>query len=101
MGPIASVPFGLVGLGLVGLVVFAAPEAMGNGARTDLPFAQGQGFADLDAYLAHLETLGTIGVTWYRPLPDGTYEEIRLRAPGTPPRTFTRQELLDRFGFED
>ena len=101
MGPIARVPLGLVGLGLVGLVVCAAPEALGNGARADRPFAQGQDFADLDAYLAHLETLGTIGVTWYRRLPDGTYQEIRLRPPGTAPRIFTRQDLLDRFGFED
>ena len=105
MARAARFPIGIMGIGLVGLVVLSPPEASGNGgpsatgAVTDLPFAQGQSFETLDAYLAHLETLGTIGITWYRTLPDGRYEAVRRRAPGTPPTIFTRQELLDRYGF--
>lgn len=99
MAPFARVPVGLLGLVLAGLVVMGADMAGGNGGPVDLPFGQGQSFESLDAYLAHLEQLGTIGITWYRRLPDGTYEMIRRRPPGTPPTVFTRQELLDRYGF--
>ena len=99
MHPFARVPFGILGLGLAGMIVLAAERAGGNGAPTELPFAQGQSFETLDAYLTHLDTLGTIGITWYRALPDGRYEAVRRRAPGTPPTIFTRQELLDRYGF--
>jgi hypothetical protein len=99
MHPFARVPFGILGLGLAGLIVLAAERAGGNGGPAELPFAQGQSFETLDAYLAHLEGLGTIGITWYRALPDGTYEMVQRRPPGTPPTIFTRQELLARFGF--
>lgn len=99
MAPSARVPFGLLGLGLAGLMVMAADTAGGNGGPAELPFAQGQSFITLDDYLAHLESLGAIGITWYRLLPDGRYEQVRRRVPGTPPEVFTRQELLDRYGF--
>lgn len=99
MAPLARVPVGLLGLGLAGLIVMAADTAGGNGGPVELPFAQGQSFETLDAYLAHLEQLGTIGITWYQRLADGTYEMVRRRAPGTPPTILTRQELLDRYGF--
>ena len=99
MHPFARVPFGILGLGLSRMIVLATERAGGNGAPTELPFAQGQSCETLDAYLTHLETLGTIGITWYRALPDGRYEAVRRRAPGTPPTIFTRQELLDRYGF--
>lgn len=99
MPPLARVPVGILGLGLAGLIMMAADTAGGNGGPVELPFAQGQSFETLDAYLAHLEGLGTIGVTWYQRLPDGTYEMIRRRPPGTPPTILTREELLERFGF--
>lgn len=70
-----------------------------GGAPTDLPHAEGKSFATLDAYLAHLEKLGEIGIAWYERLPDGRYQLIRRRPPGTAPEIFTRQELLERFGF--
>ncbi|WP_439139942.1 hypothetical protein [Roseicyclus sp.] len=105
MGPLARVSTGVLGISLAGLIALAPPEAGGNGGGpaaggiADLPYAQGQVFDTLDAYLAHLQTLGTLGITWYRALPDGRYEAVRRRAPGTPPTIFTRQELLDRYGF--
>jgi hypothetical protein len=101
MGPFARLPLGLVGLGFAGFALLAAPEALGKDGPAERPFSQGQDFADLDAYLAHLEALGTMDVPWYRMRPDGTYEQIRLRLPGTPPAIFTRQQLLDRYGFEE
>jgi hypothetical protein len=99
MHPLARVPFGILGLGLAGLLVLAADRAGGNGGPAELPFAQGQSFASLDDYLAHLQTLGTIGITWYRLLPDGRYEQVRRRPPGSTPLILTRQELLIRYGF--
>ena len=99
MAPLARIPIGLLGLGLAGLVVMGADVAGGNGGAVERPFAQGQSFETLDAYLAHLERLGTIDIAWYRLLPDGTYEVIRRRPPGMPPQIVTRQELLARFGF--
>jgi hypothetical protein len=92
--------FGILGVGLAGLMVFAAQDAVGNGAPPALPFAQGQSFDRLDAYLAHLERLGTMGITWYQRRPDGRYTMVQRRPPGTAPQIFTRKELLDRFGFE-
>lgn len=101
MLPLARVPFGILGIGVAGMIVLAAERVSGNDAPPDLPFAQGQSFATLDDYLAHLERLGTMDVTWYQRLPDCTYEMIQRRPPGTPPTIFTRQELLDRFGFSE
>lgn len=101
----ARVATGVLGISLAGLFALAPPEAGANGGGpmaggvADLPYAQGQVFDRLDDYLAHLQTLGTIGITWYRALPDGRYEAVRRRAPGTAPEIFTRQELSARFGF--
>ena len=96
---LARVSCGVLGLGLAGLIVLAADRAVGNGGPAHLPFAQGESFDSLDAYLAHRERLGTIDIPWYRLLPDGTYEVIRRRPPGTPPQIVTRAELLLRYGF--
>lgn len=71
-----------------------------NDPDRSLPHAKGRTFDTLDAYLAHLEELGKIDIAWYRPLPDGRYELIVRRRPGTVPQIYTRQELLDRFGFD-
>lgn len=67
----------------------------------DLPHAQGLGFQTLDAYLDHLEELGAYGITWFQRMPDGRYVEVQRRPPGQEPPVFTREELLDRFGFEE
>lgn len=93
---------GRLGIGLFGAAVALAAPSAGNGGGgpvPDLPFSSGQTFADLDAYLAHLQELGTMGIPWFRQLPDGRYVEVRRRPPGEEPEVFTRQELLDRFGF--
>jgi hypothetical protein len=105
MGPHARFPLGLLGIGLAGAMLAFAPPAAGNGSgggeETGLPFSQGRSFDTLEAYLAHLEELGTIGITWYRRLPDGRYVEVQRRPPGQEPPVFTRHELLERFGFDE
>jgi len=78
-----------------------ADKAHGNGAGGSLPHADGRHFETLDAYLAHLEELGTIGIAWYERRPDGRYQLITRRPPGQAPEIFTRQELLERFGFAE
>jgi len=86
---------------VAGAVVLMPNDAESNGTARDLPHAEGQSFATLDAYLAHLEKLGEIGIAWYERMPDGRYQLIRRRMPGSEPEIFTRQELLDRFGFQE
>lgn len=76
-------------------------DAKSNESEPGLPHAQGQSFATLDAYLAHLEKLGEIGISWYERMPDGRYRLIKRRMPGSEPEIYTRQELLDRFGFDE
>lgn len=71
-----------------------------GGARPVLPHAEGREFETLDAYLAHLQGLGSIGIAWYERMPDGRYQLIRRRPPWQEPDIFTRAELLERFGFE-
>lgn len=105
MAFLARGSWGLLGLGFAGLVALAAQDALGNGGAAGeggtkaLPFAQGQSFETLDAYLAHLETLGTIGIRWYQRRPDGSYVVVERLPPGSAPQIFTRQELLERYGF--
>jgi len=76
-------------------------DAKSNESEPGLPHAEGKNFATLDAYLNHLEKLGEIGIAWYERMPDGRYQLVKRRMPGSEPEVFTRQELLDRFGFQD
>lgn len=73
-------------------------DAAGGGG---LPFAQGQEFATLDAYLAHLEKRGATGVPWYREIAPGVYELVARRGPRAAPVRLKRAELMQRFGFSE
>lgn len=69
-------------------------------AVKSLPFAHGRSFATLDEYLAHLrDRAGPIGQPWYRKVGGDTYELVTTIVPRGRPETFTRQQLMDRFGF--
>jgi hypothetical protein len=69
--------------------------------KPPLPFAQDKSFARLDDYLAHLESRGPTGVPWYRRIGPDQYELVTGRGRrGAPPR-FSREDLLQRFGFAD
>lgn len=68
--------------------------------KTNLPFAAGEAFATLDAYLAHLKRRGAMDVPWYREIEPGLYELVSGRGRRAPVH-FSRAELMQRFGFED
>jgi hypothetical protein len=74
-------------------------ESSPAGGVADLPFARGRTFATLDEYLAYRQSLGATDVPWYREVRPGVYEVVGRRARGVEPQTFTRQELLEKFGF--
>lgn len=93
----------LAGLLVARGLTMVADSSFGNGtgAGDALPHAEGRDFTTLDAYLAHLQDLGTIGIAWYERMPDGRYQLVRRRPPWEQPEVFTREELLERFGFEE
>jgi len=72
-----------------------------SGARgvANLPYARGQSFPTLDAYLAHLERQGAIDLPWWRQVEPGVYERVVRGMPGRRPERATRAELMRRFGF--
>ncbi len=65
----------------------------------NLPYARGQIFQTLDAYLAHLERQGAIDLPWWREVEPGVYERVVRAMPGRRPERATRAELMRRFGF--
>jgi hypothetical protein len=74
-------------------------DQSGRAAPQDLPFAQGRSFASLDEYLEYRRKRGATDVPWYREVSPGIYELEGHRGPGAPTRTYTRAELMKRFGF--
>lgn len=76
---------------------------MGNSVtEPDMPISKR--FATLDDYLAHLELIqGPVDGPWYKEVRPGVYElqtgNLRLDVPGGEKRTFTRDELKQKFGF--
>ena len=80
-------------------------EKNSPGGRRDLPFSHGRSFATLDGYLAHLrDHAGPIGQPWYREIRRGVYELVSSARPLVPEqeqetRLFTREQLMERFGF--
>lgn len=67
----------------------------------NLPFSQGRAFASLDEYLSYLEARGAYDVPWYREVRPGEYELVSRLPPGAAPRTYSREELARRFGFQE
>lgn len=99
-----AVPLGprCIGAAIAAVVLALAPMASANGTdMTERPFSEGYSFDRLDDYLAHREALGPMGITWYQLQPDGTYVVVRRVPPGRQPQVVTRQELLDRYGFDE
>lgn len=78
----------------------AQNENQDRGPARRLPFSHGRSFATLDEYLAHLrDRAGPIGQPWYRKVGTDTYELVTTAVPRGRPETFTRQQLMERFGF--
>jgi hypothetical protein len=76
-------------------------DAAGDGKEVaQLPFAHGRSFATLDDYLAHLrQYAGPVGQPWYREIRPGVYERVTSMRTDGEPETFTRAQLMERFGF--
>jgi hypothetical protein len=71
----------------------------GDGVR-GLPSSFGRTFATLDEYLDHLRRhAGPVGQPWYRKVGPDAYEQVTTIVPRPKPRTFTREELMRRYGF--
>ena len=71
----------------------------GDGVR-DLPSSFGRSFATLDEYLEHLRRYaGPIDQPWYRKIGPDAYEYVTSMRPAPPPQTYTREELMRKFGF--
>ena len=73
----------------------ASSEGVAN-----LPFSQGRAFRSLDDYLAFLRERGRYDVPWYREIRPGVFELVSRRGPGGQVRTFEREELERKFGFD-
>lgn len=82
---------------LASAMLFGAPPAMSD--TPDQKSAPAARFATLDDYLAHLAKGGTMDRPYYHRLPDGRYQLIAGRGSNRNPQFFTREELLDKFGF--
>lgn len=71
-------------------------------AVTDLPYAQGRAFDNLDDYLAHLKRRGAADVPFYEKAGPDLYRLVTGRRPpweGRDERLFTRAELEEKYGF--
>jgi hypothetical protein len=87
----------------------AAPDGKQEGKHVSdeappkkLPYARGKSFDSLDAYLLYLQTYnGPIDLPYWRPVGGDRFEHVRGRmTPPPEPEFATREELMERFGFE-
>lgn len=70
----------------------------------NLPHAQGQSFATLDDYLAHLRRMGAQDRPYYEEIAPGQYRRVGGRRPPgaqAAERIYTRAELMQEFGFTE
>ena len=70
-----------------------------TGGIPNLPFARGETFRTLDAYLAHLQAGSAVGLPWWREIRPGVYQQVTTMT-GKDPEIATREDLARRFGFE-
>lgn len=79
--------------------VTAVNPSSAGAPLSGLPFAQGRSFSTLDEYLAFRKERGAYDVPWYKEVSPGVYELVTRRVPGKPFETFTREQLMEKFGF--
>ncbi len=71
-------------------------------AHNGLPHAQGQSFQTLDDYLLHLQKMGMQDRPYYDEIGPGRYRLNTGRgSQNQPPQYFTREELLEKYGFRE
>ncbi len=72
---------------------------------TDTGIPINKRFRSLEDYLKHLElTQGPVDGPWYKEVSPGLYQlqtagNLKLDVPTNEKRSFTRQELAEKFGF--
>lgn len=96
-------------LTLIACAPVTGPDATGGAENMpdlvyDLPHAQGRGFARLGDYLAHLQEMGAQDRPFYVEVGPGIYERVAgRRMPGSAPEPerYTRDELMEMFGFQE
>ena len=72
----------------------------GDDGVKGLPSSFGRSFATLDEYLEHLRRYaGPIDQPWYREVRPGVYELVTTMRPAPASQTYTREELMRKFGF--
>ena len=111
---IGALLFAIVGVGAIAAIdASIAGERMGGDESkmsvttgnkspvVDLPYAQGKSFGTLDEYLAHRKQLGAMDVPYFEARKDGSYVYIAGSIRRGPPEVYTREELLERFGFAE
>jgi hypothetical protein len=77
-----------------------AQASSASETNTRLPYANGREFRSLDEYLAFRKTLGTTDRPWYEEISPGIYYlKGGRRLPASRERTYTRQELMEKFAF--
>ncbi len=77
----------------------AMDQPANDGGVANLPFARGEIFYSLDEYLAHLEKLSALDFPHWRQIKPGVYERVTSLREAEP-EIATREELMQRFGFE-
>ena len=77
------------------------PNVPRNKPGQVLPYADGRTFRSLNDYLAYRKTLGRLDRPYYEEISPGLYRLVAMRRPNTPDQVFTRQQLLDLFGFRN
>jgi hypothetical protein len=74
---------------------------LSNAPSQDLPYAKGLSFPTLDEYLAYRKKLGASDRPYYEEISPGIYRLIKGRKPQVgDPKTFTRKQLMETFGFK-
>lgn len=77
-----------------------AQQTSGEDGVSGLPSSFGKSFATLDQYLAHLrDYAGPVDLPWYREIRPGVYELVTSIRPAPPAETFTREQLMRKYGF--
>jgi len=74
--------------------------ADGQDGVQGLPSSFGKSFSTLDQYLEHLrDYAGPIDLPWYREIRPGVYERVTSIRPAPAPETYTREQLMRKYGF--
>ncbi len=76
------------------------PMSPQHASAQNLPHSQGKSFATLDDYLAHRKKMGMQDRPYYREVSPNRYKlEVGRGSAGRPAQYFTKQQLMEKYGF--